>query len=107
MVRAVVKEPGQAPKVVDVSPDLAVLKGIVGGYIEGVYGWPAGVHAYVNEEGKLKNLPANIPHPNGVETIVGAVIFLGATDSGDEASLTDEQLTALDAMFGGTIEGVE
>lgn len=60
---------------------LAVLQGIVGGSIEMVYVNP-GVHAYINEEGKLEGLPINpvatfLSGLAGVDVIVGTAVFLG------------------------------
>lgn len=66
---------------------------IVGGHIECVQ-LPHDIDLWLNEEGKLEGLPANIAlFHNGevVDIIVGDVFFASHDDEGDSTSLNDIQ----------------
>lgn len=72
------------------------LKHTVGGWIEYVF-VTHGVHLYCNEEGKLDGLPFNIEATRlagreGVDILVGDVIFLGEGEDGEEGSLPEQWL---------------
>lgn len=58
-MKALVVEPGQAPKKVEIADKLSTLQEIVGGKIECVYPFSDPVAIICNEEGKIMGLPAN------------------------------------------------
>ena len=96
--QAVTINPDGTAEVITVEGDtLRQLQDIVGGYIEGVYGWtedpethPFDVTLFVNEEGKLKDLPVNSKATAlwwalnedavGVDCLRGAVVVTGGVD---------------------------
>jgi Domain of unknown function (DUF3846) len=77
------------PRTQHIGPDhLTALQRLVGGHIEGVSrdGW----HAYINDEGKLLDLPVNLLatillFPDHSDLICGAAVLLGDGPAGDEA----------------------
>lgn len=87
--------------------ELRALQGLVGGYIEGVYGWTrdperhaADVTFFCNEEGKILNQPVNVqatalwwslnPAARGVDHLRGVVVVTGGADrNGDTLSVPD------------------
>lgn len=86
-MRALVVEPDGTGRIVDIDGTAESIRELIGGgWLEGVsgsldYDW----HAYVDEEGKLKNLPANyaatqiansVGWPSG-DFLVGTAVFLG------------------------------
>lgn len=93
------------PRVEDITPDLATLKELVGGYIEAA---PTNgdVTVYVNEEGKINGLPPNTPATffwwslapfmKGHDVISGPAVILGpADDEGDETPVPDQVIALL------------
>lgn len=85
-LRTVLLNPGEPPLVLYLPDELRHFQQAVGGYIEHiVVQIPSvgAVDAYINEEGRLQNLP-----PNGIftmaagynETVVGPVLFIGPRD---------------------------
>lgn len=78
----------------DLDAQYEALSNIVGGWIEYVF-VTYGVHAYCNEEGKLKGLSPNpvatrLAGYEGVDILCGTVIFLGETGDGYEGDLPSE-----------------
>jgi hypothetical protein len=76
-----------------IHPTLEALQALVGGWIELIF-VTHGVYAYVNEEGKLLDLPANhqatyLAGLEGVDLISGTVVFVGFKD-GEETDLPPE-----------------
>lgn len=78
----------------------AALQERVGGYIEAVTSDDGKVTLWINEEGKLINLPVNelgtmlwhlvSPQMNGVDVLCGAVVVTGGVDSeGETMSIPD------------------
>lgn len=82
-----------------IADDLATLQGLVGGYLEAVYGYrnPDGtdddrprITFYLNEEGKIHDLPRNgsatalwwhyDPDAIGRDVLVGPVVIVGGHD---------------------------
>ena len=83
--------------------DLTTLQGLVGGYLQAVYGyrapdqtlqaWPR-VTFYLNEEGKIHGLPLNPlatalwwhfdPQAIGGDILVGPVVIFGGGDDNDD-----------------------
>lgn len=99
--------------------ELEELQGWVGGYIEAVYGYStrearashADVTFYVNEEGKIKNLPANEiatalwwtlnPDAAGVDHLCGVVVVTGGADgNGDTLSVPDRVVAVVERGSG-------
>jgi len=97
-MNTIVIEPGGlAPKLVDIEADWREFSKIVGGYIEGVDFPVAGTVAYINEEGKLHDLPPNLLATAAVsgrlrsdDYIAGPMIVVGVRGS-EEVGLTEEQ----------------
>lgn len=93
-VQALIIEPGKLSRLEDIEPDLPTLNKLVGGWLEGVdihQGW----HAYINEEGKLRGMSANMAAtllchtlgwPRG-DVLVGTVVFLGTGRDGSEKAV--------------------
>ena len=90
-------------QVIDKDFDLKAIQEYVGGWIEAISFGPDNDHffAYVNEEGKMKDLPENeiVTHfwYNSGQTILlgdyvaGNVLFFGEVDeSGDETDVPDD-----------------
>ncbi|AGT13119.1 hypothetical protein CROSSROADS_133 [Mycobacterium phage Crossroads] len=97
--RALVLRPDGTRETVTIPRDhseLRTLQGIVGGYIEGVYGWTSedaeafDVTFMVHSEGKLLNQPVNVqatalwwsfnPGARGVDRLRGVVVVTGGAD---------------------------
>lgn len=76
------------------SEQFEFLRRTVGGWIECVF-VTGGVHLYCNEEGKLDGLPYNekatfLAGRQGIDPLVGDVIFLGDGPEGEEGDLPPE-----------------
>lgn len=95
-MKAVYIEVGQDPKVIDIEDKLEVLQEAVGGYIECVSAFDDPSVCYiVNEEGKLDNLPWNVPLVyNGkiVDVLAGNVLVVGDDGEGSFCSLIEAQI---------------
>ena len=91
---ALVKEPGKLPREIDITPDLATLQDLVGGYIEAVH-IAEDLILIVNETGKLDGLPANVFC--GDDYLAGNVVALGVSPDADAdfRSLTVDELDLL------------
>jgi hypothetical protein len=105
-VRTVVKRPGEDVQELelvipgDPGGELSALQAVVGGYIELLGRLPrphGGVICYVNEEGRMHELPYNFTCGFGRLTgthVVGPALFVGDTD-GDLRDLTDAEAEAV------------
>lgn len=91
-IKAVVKKPGEACRVKQISNTLESLQKLVGGYIQTVH-WVDGMVIICNEEGKLQNLPFNIRLRDDV--IVGTLVIVG-TDGEEFTDVPDELIERLD-----------
>lgn len=91
-IKAVVKKPGEACRVKQISNTLESLQKLVGGYIQTVH-WVDGMVIICNEEGKLQNLPFNIRLRDDI--IVGTLVIVG-TDGEEFTDVPDELLERLD-----------
>lgn len=94
-VAALIVQPDGSAEIRDIDPTLDTLKELVGGWLEAIH--PGDVshglwHAYIDEEGKLKQLPVNeagtafahsIGWPHG-DVLVGPVVFLGSGGTGED-----------------------
>lgn len=82
-MKAIIKEVGKEPKVIDIDNTLEALQKAVGGYIEAV-SVGNNVIMLCDEEGKLKGKPYNFDM--GDDKIVGNVLF---TKDGGKEDFTD------------------
>lgn len=95
MIKALVIPVGSPARVEEISGDLRSLQKLVGGYLEAVHLDWEGTHVYVNEEGRLRQMPVNLAatalaQQSGklpLDTVlVGPVVVLGGhLISGNEA----------------------
>ena len=76
-IRVIIKEPGRAPRSVNVSPSLENLQKHVGGYLEYVR-VSKNMVILCNEEGLLQQLPYNCTVGN--IPFVGTIILIGTRD---------------------------
>lgn len=90
-----VKEPGRPLERRQLANELKAFQDIVGGYIEVVH-LPHEILLVCNEDGKLLELPPNIPIAGNV--IVGTVIFCSSAGS-EFASLSDVQYAFLQSAI--------
>ena len=91
MIRVIVITPGETyetcgVEVAEIDGSLESFQGLVGGYIESVPVNIAGCGAYVNEEGRLQRLAANVlashicPLAGPAEPVVGPMVLFGEGD---------------------------
>lgn len=79
-------------EVMHITNELSDLQNFVDGYIEAVpFPTIDGAYIVCNEDGKYKNLPANIFVPEFNDVIVGNLIVVGVKDE-DFCSLTENQI---------------
>lgn len=91
-MKVLMKEPGKAPRQLEINNSLNTMQVLVGGYIEHLSFCVPGVGLIMNEEGKIKDMPFNFFYYG--DDIRGTVLFVG--DSGEEFSaLTDEQVSEI------------
>lgn len=96
-MRAIRKDPGEMPRIVEIPNTLAALQDAVGGYIEAVT-FCEDVSIICNEEGRLLGLPHNCSFL-GAE-FAGPILLVGV--SGDEFSdLSDATVEPLMRALGG------
>ena len=88
---AIIKQPGEPAKRIEIDNTLEALQRAVGGYIETVSIF-TDVTLICNEEGRLMGLPYNMDFA-GIR-FVGPVLVVGRTED-DFRSLTDEEFTAI------------
>ena len=95
-----------------IEPSLSVFQELVGGYIERVPGGAvAGTigqwHAYLDEEGQIKQLPLNVRATvllhdaqsiHTWDTVNGDLVIVGNSHNGDETD-APEQFTAADGIL--------
>lgn len=96
-IRVIYKEPGKPAEVREIPNTLEALQEAVGGYIETLT-FATDCAAIVNEEGKLRGLPANFCFLG--EVLVGNVLFVGV-DGEDFCSLKEQAALFLMGMMGG------
>ena len=96
MIKVIIVEPDNHPRVANISNDLESMQEIVGGMIEEVY---IGDDAVIvcNEEGKLLGMEGNRQLGND---IIAGTFFIAGDDGGEEfASLSDEQIEKYTQKF--------
>lgn len=81
--------PGCAPETREVSLQLDVMQGLVGGNIERFHEH-AGISFYCNEEGLLLNLPFNRYVGSHAHPIVGPIFACGTNEDEDRGLTADE-----------------
>lgn len=86
-IKAIVKDVGQAPELVDVANTLHSFQMIVNGMIECIR-WDEDHVMIVNEEGKIDGLPVNFRY--GGDVIVGPAVWVGV--GGEEFTDVDPDL---------------
>ncbi len=89
-IKALVKDPGKEPEIVEVENSLEGLQELVGGFIEVVTKIPGQLVMLVDEEGKMKSLPVNFMDYQLDDFIVGRAVFLG--EDGEEFTDVPEDL---------------
>lgn len=98
-IRALIVEPDKEPYEVDLENGLKSRQKIVGGLIEYCYLLDDDDVALIcNEEGKIIGLPFN--REIGHDVICGNFIIVGDDGSGENLSLTDEQINKYKERFG-------
>lgn len=95
MIRALVSRAGNAV-IEEIGEDLKSMQAIVGGYVEHVTlrGRFAGLHLWVNEQGRLDGLPL-YSTPFYPEVLAGDFFITRLDDEGDTAGLKDEDVALL------------
>ncbi|MBR2677630.1 MAG: DUF3846 domain-containing protein [Solobacterium sp.] len=76
-IEVLVKDPGKAPVIQKVENTLEALQELIGGNIETVTIPETNIVMLVDEEGRIKGLPANFEHYLLKQTIVGRAVFTG------------------------------
>jgi len=103
MSRAVVKNPGESPKVIDLRKGINHLQELVGGYFTTVYVDSldeAGITVWASDEGLMLRQDPNLSI--GGQIIVGPVVFTGTDGDGGTVSLTRDQETTCLAFLSKT-----
>ncbi len=105
-MRAVYKQPGHVPEIIDLDNELVPIQGFIGGYIETVP-LDGDFLLICNEEGKLLGLEPNIFLISGtyveeiVEEIVGPILVV--KNNGEEfGELTEEEADKVCSIVGGS-----
>lgn len=101
-ITALLVEPGEYPKTVEIGTGLKNLQEAVGGDIETVYPFEDNVAIICNEEGKIGGLPLNraLRDENGevYDIIAGSFLVTGLTEE-SFGSLSPEQMEKFEKMF--------
>jgi Domain of unknown function (DUF3846) len=107
-VKALLVPPDSPAQLIDVNPAGPELAKAIGGWLEIIQPHPRASrggdwHAYMDEEGKPKQLPANYPATalavfcgwRGSDILVGPILFLGeGATEGDEGDVPQDLITA-------------
>lgn len=97
-IRALVVKPYELPKECMIPNTLKAKQEIVGGYIEYAYMMDdPNVALICNEEGKMTGLAIN--RDIGHDIIAGNFIIVGDNDTGEDRSLTDDQIKKYQQRF--------
>lgn len=76
-IKALIVSPDGIVRETDIENELGAFQGVVGGYIEGVFGNVATI--YVNEEGLLMSLPWNLLATHFANKVLGTPVNLVGT----------------------------
>ena len=98
-MKAIIKEVGKEPKVIDIENTLEALQKAVGGYIEAL-NIGGNIIMICDEEGKLKGKPYNFDL--GVDKIVGDVIFTKDDGNEDFTDLNEKDIETILHFFSRT-----
>lgn len=98
-MKAIIKEVGKPPKVVEIENTLEEMQKIVGGYIEAV-AIGKGCLMICDEEGKLKGKPYNFDLGNDI--IVGDVFFTKGDGGEDFTDLNENDVEMILHFFSRT-----
>ena len=88
-IKALVKDPGKEPELIETENTLEALQALVGGNIESVTIVPDRLVMLIDEEGKMKGKKGNFFFTKLDDFIVGTAVFLG-TDGEEFASIPGE-----------------
>lgn len=100
-MKAIIKEVGNAPKVIDIENTLEALQKTVGGYIE-TLNVGGDIVMICDEEGKLKGYPFNFSFGGKLsDVIVGNVLFVQVSGE-DFTDLNSENIEAVMKFFNRT-----
>ena len=94
-IKALVKDPGKAPEIMEVENTLEGLQELIGGFIEVVTKPNTPMVMLVDEEGKMKGLPMNFMDYQIDDFIVGRAVFLGV----DREEFTDVPADLAEAII--------
>jgi hypothetical protein len=119
-VKAVVIENTGNAALVDLDTSLESLQAVIGGYLQIIQPMVPGYgkwHAYIDEEGKIKDRPRNFTADDiavmlgwggavAGDFIVGPMVLLGETPDGEEADVPQKVIDAVLAYYDrhGTVE---
>lgn len=97
VIKVVIKEVGEQPKVKVINNNLKALRKIVGGCIEMVSLHYIADNLYMvcNDTGKLDHLPFNFYEPARKDIVVGNVFFTAGNLEGDLIDLSYEQIKVI------------
>jgi hypothetical protein len=98
-IKVVVKEPGKPAEVKEIENDWLTFKDLIGCEIFSSVTIGAGIIMYIDDVGKLKDLPFNFRLGTS-DYVVGNAVFFSNDGGEDEQSLTDNQIEYLTLCFG-------
>ncbi len=98
-IKVFVKEPGKPAEVKEIENDWLTFKSLIGGGTLEVVTIGAGIMMYIDDEGKLKDLPFNFRLGTS-DYVVGNAVFFGNDGGEDEQSFTDNKIEYLTLCFG-------
>lgn len=104
MIRVLVVEPMEEPRLTEIPNDLSAMQQLVGGYIQAVYPYEDSVALVCNEEGKLMCLPSNRMLRDSAGDpydVICGTFFVAGLGEEDFCSLTDEQASRYRELFSG------
>ena len=108
-MQVIVKRVGEAQELVDVQGDVYnTLQSHIGGWFEHIELEVDGtvVDVWLDEEGKLKNLPINLRVPGDV--LVGPLVFTGGADAeGRTLGVSPSIVEAVTRLLNGTARSVD
>ena len=95
MIKVLLVEPMEKPRVIEIERDLDTFHELVGGYLQAVYPWGSSCALICDDDGKGKGYLPNraLVDENGIpyDIVVGSFFICGISGE-DFASLTDEQV---------------
>lgn len=101
-IKVICKRAGEAATIADFTDDIVEeYQQYVGGYIECIP-FPSlpDIAFVVNDEGKLRNLPANVLLPEYMDVLCGDIVVVGTnTARGEFIGLTPAQISKVQAYF--------